>query len=84
MEDEKQSRTKAIVLGGSANAPCPKCGKRIAFFNGKEGDFVSETKTFAPDTVVTLKCPVDGTFNVRAGDFHDTIIRPSPDRQLNE
>jgi len=69
-EDKRQSRTWAVTLGGAANAPCPKCDHRVAFF--KQGDFISETKTVAFDTVVVLQCPTHGDFSVRAGDFQNT------------
>jgi hypothetical protein len=72
-EPEKQMHTKMVVLGGSANAPWSACGKRITFFSGKHGDFISETKSFASDTVLVLRCPSDGEFKVRAGDFHDRL-----------
>lgn len=75
-EDEKQSHGGVIILGGSANAPCPKCGRRIAFFSGKQGSFISETKSFASDATVVLHCPIDGDFNMRAGDFHDKLNQP--------
>ena len=79
-ENEKLPRTLTVTLGGAANAPCPECGRRFAFFDGKQGDFISETKTFTLDTVVVLHCPVHGDFIVRAGDFHNPINRVAADR----
>jgi hypothetical protein len=51
-DHEKHSPTRSVALGGSANAPCPKCGRPIAYFSG-EG-FISEVKTFASDSLVSL------------------------------
>jgi len=62
-----------VTLGGSANAPCPKCSRSVAFFRGKQGDFISEVKNFASDRLVPLECREHGPFEVRAGDFRDRL-----------
>jgi hypothetical protein len=68
-----ESITGVAVLGGSANAPCPKCGHIVAFFSGKEGQFMSEVKRFASDTIIPLTCPIHGVFEVPAGCFRDKL-----------
>ena len=65
--------TRVVVLGGPANAPCPKCGRVVTFFSGKEGAFVSDVKKFASDTLIPLKCPIHGAFEVPAGFFRDAL-----------
>lgn len=63
--------TEEVKLGGSANAPCPICGRPILFFRGEPGAFISEVKSFAADRLITLTCPTHGTFEVGAADFRD-------------
>ena len=61
--------TKVAVLGGNAYARCPKCGWAAAFFRGVEGAFISEVKRFVSDTLIPLKCPAHGVFEVAAESF---------------
>jgi hypothetical protein len=65
--------TAVVTLGGSANAPCPKCGQPVTFFSGEKDAFISEVKNFASDTVRQLECKVHGVFEVRAGDFRNRL-----------
>ncbi|MGA2814635.1 MAG: hypothetical protein ABSG16_24860 [Candidatus Acidiferrum sp.] len=62
-----------VALGGSANASCPTCGRRIAFKSGDRGSFISEVVSFAPNAVIVMNCPLHGDFNVQARDFHDSL-----------
>jgi hypothetical protein len=63
--------TSLAILGANANSPCPKCGYRVAFFSGEPGAFMSELKQFTSDTLITLKCPIHGNFDVSAGAFEN-------------
>lgn len=67
--------TRSVVLGGAANARCPQCGHAVAFFSGKKRAFISDVKTFASDRRIRLRCPIHGTFKVRAGDFCNRLER---------
>lgn len=65
--------TTAVTLGGSANAPCPTCGQRVAFFSGDKSAFISDVKNFPDDKILQLECKQHGVFEVRAGDFRDRL-----------
>jgi hypothetical protein len=61
--------TTAITLGPNSHAGCPKCGRRIAFFQGAKDAFMSEERCFADDSVLQLNCPAHGKFEVLAAEF---------------
>jgi hypothetical protein len=67
----REDVTNLAILGANANSPCPKCGYRVAFFSGGPGAFISEVKQFTSDTLITLKCPIHGNFDVSAGAFEN-------------
>jgi hypothetical protein len=65
--------TIAVTLGATANVPCPKCGRAVAFFTGDKDAFISEVRHLASHTFVQLECQQHGMFEVRAGDFRDRL-----------
>jgi len=58
-----------ITLDGNSHAPCPRCGRQIAFRVAKEGEFHSEERRYPPDALIPLACPLDGKFEVPADEF---------------
>jgi hypothetical protein len=62
----REDVTNLAILGANANSACPKCGYRVAFFSGQPGAFISEVQQFTSDTLITLKCPIHGNFDVPA------------------
>lgn len=56
-------------LDANHYARCPECGYKVFFFSGKDGQFMSDEKTFAHDDEISLKCPTHGAFEVEARQF---------------
>ena len=60
-------------VGANAHAPCPKCGRQVAYSTRGEGDFMSGVRRYASDNLVTIECRADGQFEVLAADLQDRL-----------
>jgi hypothetical protein len=64
-----------VTLCADWYAMCPTegCNRKILFFSGSEGAFMSEEKRFLADDTLTPKCPLHGVFEVMAQDFRSGL-----------
>jgi hypothetical protein len=63
--------TETCILTANSYERCPRCKRAVAFFSGNEGAFMSDTKKFASDAAIPLRCPVHGEFETPAGSFRN-------------
>ena len=59
-----------MTLDAHSYGECPQCNRKVLFFDGKGGQFMSDEKPIHPDTLITLICPLHGKFEVPAGEMH--------------
>jgi hypothetical protein len=71
-----KAASPAVMLSAVSNATCPTCERRVVFFDGAPGDFISKIQIFAADKFIVLHCPEHGGFGVRAGGFNELYEQP--------